>query len=126
MRKFSLLVCFFVILLALTSCTAEKPSEVIIQKANGYETTINDANKIEKIMTIVGEVNWKEGSTPTMARNEDARFWMNDDNKKKETYLIWFGKYGNAELIRDSTKGSAYGTLTADQAKQLKEILLGS
>ncbi|BCU81855.1 hypothetical protein JIR001_16380 [Polycladomyces abyssicola] len=105
---------------------AKKPSEVVIQKTNGYETNIDDTTMVEKVMTIVEEVNWKKGSIPSMAREEDARFWINYDNKEKETYQVWFNKYGNAELIKRSTNGSTYGTLKADKVKQLKEILLGS
>jgi len=103
---------------------ARKPSEIVIQKTNGYKTTIVETKIVEKVMTIVENVNWKEGTNPSMSRKEDARFQVNYENKENETYLVWFGKYGNAEFIRVSAKGSTYGTLMkADQAKQLREIL---
>lgn len=85
------------------------------------EKTISDENQINKIESIIHEIEWQKG-IPAMVRTEDVSFWFptNKEITEIEKYRIWYSSNSKAEVIH---KGK-YGHLnSAELVTELKSIL---
>ncbi len=129
MNKKALILVFLFILL-LVGCLGG-PGELtrIDILAVDKEMHIQDAEKINRIKSIMKEVDWNPNKVYDMSREGDVKtiFFFDFDKNLPEKlidYEIWWNQSNGSAIIGSSEKEEGYGKLNKENSKKLEKELM--
>ena len=127
-KKAMVLVFLFVFLLV--GCL-EGPGELtrIDVLAVDEEMHIQDAEKINRIKSIMKEVDWNPNKMYDMSREEDVKaiFFFDSDKNLPERlvdYKFWWNQSNGSAIIGSSEQEEGYGTLDKEYCEELEKELM--
>ena len=93
------------------------------------EMHIQDAEKINRIKSIMKEVDWNPNKIYDMSREEDVKaiFFFDFDKNLPERlveYEIWWNQSNGSAIIGSSEKEEGYGTLDKEYSEELEKELM--
>lgn len=93
------------------------------------EMHIQDAEKINRIKSIMKEVNWNPNKIYDMSSEEDVKaiFFFDFDKNLPERlveYEIWWNQSNGSAIIGSNEKEEGYGTLDKEYSEELEKELM--
>ncbi len=124
------LILVFLFILLLVGCLGG-PGELtrIDILAVDKEMHIQDAEKINRIKSIMKEVDWNPNKVYDMSREGDVKtiFFFDFDKNLPEKlidYEIWWNQSNGSAIIGSSEKEEGYGKLNKENSKKLEKELM--
>lgn len=124
------LVWVFLFVLLLVGCLGGpgKLTRIDVQAVD-KEMHIQDAEKINRIKSIMKEVGWNANKMYDMSSEEDVKaiFFFDFDKNLPERlvdYKIWWNQSNGSAIIGSSEKEEGYGTLDKKYSKELEKELM--
>lgn len=115
-----------ILVLSLTGCSENDPKQLIrvtdSEPDIGVITSDKDMTDIKKMMD---NVKWVEGTLKKPNREEDYKFWLEEEGVEERlaNYEVWYED--NQTIIFNSTNGKV-GELNKSDAQILKKYLINT